>query len=257
MKRIDPILAGIAAASVGIALLVGVGPALSIVIGLVTLGAGAVGASLQQRREPPPPPTPVEPLHPDEERWMTMAGDAVIALERGIGTLDDGPLQARLTDVAARAEDVLRDLYRVAAQVAATRRASNRLDEQQLAADLARLTSDRDGSDDADVVHDLERSVDAVREQLRISRRMATARAGLQARIEAGTLGLQQLAAQVGEMAALAPPGGGSWSQGELIDELTARLDALRAGLGDAAVMSRRALGTMDTEGDNDASVDA
>ena len=106
-------------------------------------------------------------------------------------------------------------------------------------------------------MHDLERSIDAVEEQIRIGHRMASARRALQARIEAGTLGLQQLAAQVGEMSALAPPGGGSWSQGALIDELTARLDALRAGLGDATVTSRRALGAMDTEGETDAPFDA
>jgi len=107
------------------------------------------------------------------------------------------------------------------------------------------------------VVRDLERSIDAVQEQLRISRRMAGARAALQARIEAGSLGLQQLAAQVSEMAALAPPGGAAWSHGELIEELTNRLDALRAGLGDAAVMSRRAFNTIDTEGEDDVAFDA
>jgi hypothetical protein len=78
---------------------------------------------------------------------------------------------------------------------------------------------------------------------------------GLQTRIEAGTLGLQQLAAQVGEMTALAPPGGGAWQHGHLIEELTTQLEALRAGLSDAGAMSQRALGAMDPEGGDDVSV--
>ena len=110
-------------------------------------------------------------------------------------------------------------------------------------------------SEDPDMVRDLQRSVDAVREQLRIGRRLTDARTVLQARIESGALGLQQLAAQVGEMTALAPPGGGVWLQGERIDELTTQLEALRAGLSDAGAMSRRALVAIDPEGGNDVPV--
>ena len=96
-----------------------------------------------------------------------------------------------------------------------------------------------------------------MREQLRVGRRLSSTRVGSQTRIEAGTLGLQQLAAQVGEMVALAPAGGGTWQHGELIEELTIRLDALRAGLSDAGAAGRRVLGATDPErGEHDVPID-
>ena len=105
-----------------------------------------------------------------------------------------------------------------------------------------------ESSDDPEVVRDLQRSVEAVREQLRIGRRLATARAALQARIESGGLGLQQLAAQVSEMTALASPGT-SWQHGGPDRRAHRQLEALREGLSDAASLSDRAL-AMDTKED-------
>jgi hypothetical protein len=172
----------------------------------------------------------------------------VTAIRNGVRGLDAGPLRERLDSVSADTEGVLGDLRRLALQVAATRRASSQLDLPQLSTDLSRLTSTLERSDDAEVVLDLQRSVEAVREQLRVGRRLTSTRVGLQTRIEAGTLGLQQLAAQVGEMVALAPTGGGGWQHGELIEELTTQLDALRAGLSDAGAASRRVLGATNAE---------
>ena len=262
MERIDPVAVVMGGASTCVALVVGVPVLPAVLIGAVTLTVAAVGQALwtvtPAAHTPGAAERPAAPtLHPEERRWMEQASHAVSVLRHGVRSLDGGPLQERLAEVAVKAEGALADLHRVAAQVTATRRASSQLDLPQLSRDLSRLTATLERSSDADVIRDLQRSVEAVREQLRVGRRLANARVGLQARIEAGTLGLQQLAAQVNEMTALAPPGGGAWSHGELIDELTTQLDALRAGLGDAAVMSRRALGVTDVEGGDDVPVDA
>ena len=129
---------------------------------------------------------------------MQAAEDAVTAIRRGVGGLDAGPLRERLGAVASETEGVLDDLPRLGLHVAAIRRAGSQLDLPQLSTDLSRLTSTLERSDDPDVIRDLQRSVEAVREQLRVGRRLSSTRVGSQTRIEAGTLGLQQLAAQVG-----------------------------------------------------------
>jgi hypothetical protein len=252
MKYLDPRATLIGGASAAVSLAVGVSAPASLAIGVATWLVANAGRVLSVRR---PPVTsrvaPVRPdaaLHPDERRTMLRAEDAVTAIRRGVHALEAGPLRERLDAVALDTEGVLGDLRRLALQVAATRQASSQLDLPQLSTDLSRLTSTLERSDDPGVVRDLQRSVEAVREQLRVGRRLSSTRVGLQTRIEAGTLGLQQLAAQVGEMVALAPTGGGTW-HGELIEELTTQLDALRAGLSDAGAASRRVLDTTDPEG--------
>lgn len=260
LRRIDPIAAAIGGVSAGAAIVFGVPVLAAVGIGVVTASVASVGQVLAARREPSPSweavADPAEPLHEQEQRWIDQAAAAVSAIRRGVRALPSGPLQQRLGAVALKAEGVLDDLRRVAEQVAATRRASGQLDLPKLSTDLSRLTSTMERGGDPDVARDLHRSVEAVREQLRIGRRLASARVALQTRIEAGTLGLQQLAAQVGEMSALAPPSGGAWPHGEQIDELTTQLDALRAGLGDVTVMSRTALRALDTEGGDDVAID-
>ena len=256
MKYLDPRAALIGGVSVVASLAAGVPASAGLLIGVVTAAVADVGhlRALWHPVAPPRPELPEEPetaLHPEERRWMLHAEDAVSAIRRGVRTLDTGPLRERLADVAADAEGVLGDLRRLAAHVTATRQASSQLDLPQLSTDLSRLTTTLEHSDDSQVVRDLQRSVEAVRDQLRIGRRLSSTRVGLQTRIEAGTLGLQQLAAQVGEMTALAPLGG-AWQHSELIEELTTKLEALRAGLSDAGAMSQRALGAMDPEGGDD-----
>jgi hypothetical protein len=257
MRYLDPVAAIIGGASVCVSLAMGVPAPAAIGIGAVVLAiADARRLQLVARPPIPPPPARVEgPLHPDEEGWIRRAGDAVTAIRHSVGIVDPGPLKDRLGDVAAEAQRVLDDLRRLAGQVSVTRLASNQVDVSQLATDLDRLTSTLRQSSDPEMGRDLQRSVDAVREQLRIGRRLAAARKALQARVESGALGLQQMAAQVGEMTALAPPGGGVWQHGERIEELTAQLEALRAGLSDAGAMSHRALGAIDTEGGDDVPV--
>jgi hypothetical protein len=179
----------------------------------------------------------------------------VSAIRRSIGVIEAGPLRDRLREVAAEAGRVLEEVRLVAAQVSATRVASEQLDVPQLSMDLDRLTATLRQNGEPELVRDLERSTEAVREQLRVGRRLAEARRALQARVEAGVLGLQQLAAQVSEMAALTPPGGGAWQHGERIDQLATQLETLREGLSDVDEMSRRVLGTVDTEGGTDVPV--
>lgn len=253
MRYVEPGAAIIGGAGLAVALAVGVSVPLAVGIGVVALviaDARRLSSALHPAHERERPEPPVVPLHPDEQSWVTRADDAVSAIHRSILLSGAGPLQERLAEVATDADGVLEDLRRLAAHVTATRQASSQLDLQQLSTDLDRLTGLLESSDDPDVVRDLQRSVDAVREQLRIGRRLASARTAMQARIESGGLGLQHLAAQVSEMTALTTPGT-SWQHGERIDDLTTQLEALREGLSDAGSLSRRAL-AMERDGGGD-----
>jgi hypothetical protein len=183
-----------------------------------------------------------------EERWVRRGSDAVSTIDACARSLDDGPLRVRLMAVADQARDVLGDVRTLAGQASATKAIERRLDASRLTADLMRLTSKLERSEEPEVEEDLRRSLDAVREQLGIQRRLETTRRAFQARVESGSLGLQRLAAQVSEMTALASPDSFG-QQGGGIEDLSAQLEALRSGLNDAGALSRRALGRIETEG--------
>lgn len=253
-RRLDPYAALLGLVTIGVTWAVGIPflPGLAI-SGLTTFVASA-GVILQRRRLSLAPPSgeaggqaPLR-LHADEERWIRRGDDAVSAIDRSVRWVEGGALKESLSKVAVRACSILEDLRTLAAQVAATRLAGRQLDASRLSSDLTRLTAKLEQSAGPDVEEDLRRSVEAVREQLRVHRRLESARRVLQARIQSGALGLQQLAAQVSEMTALASPDT-SMQQGQRIDDLNTQLEALRAGLSDAGALSRRALGGIDPEG--------
>ena len=218
-------------------------------------GAVAIAGTAVQRALAPPSHEAVEPaiptgvrLHPDDERWIRRADSAVAAIARSVQWLGDGALKESLANIAHQAFDVLDELRGLAAQASTARTAIRQLDANKLSADLARLTAHLEDGEDAEVEHDLRRSVESVREQLGVHRRLEDARKVLQVRIESGALGLQQLAAQVAEMSALATPDA-TVTQGVRIDELNLQLESLRAGLSIAGSVSRRAIGGLESEG--------
>jgi hypothetical protein len=236
---------------------VGVTPLTAIAIGGVTVGVATAGVALTRRRAASREAAdgsslgPSVPLSAREEGWIRRGNGAVSTIEHGVWSLAGGALREGLLPVAAQARDALEDLRTLGTQAAATRAAGHRLDASRLTSDLTRLTTKLEQGSGPDVEEDLRRSVEAVREQLSVHRRLETARRVLQARIESGSLGLQQLAAQVSEMTALASPDTFA-QQGMRIDELNAQLEALRSGLNDAGSLSRRALGEIDTGGGRD-----
>lgn len=223
-------------------------------IGLVTYGIASTGTLMRRRRAGTAPvvpeagEAPVVQLHANEERWVRRGADAVTSIGECVQWLTDGPLRDRLTEVAEQAREVLDDVRTLAAQASTTRAAGRQLDASRLTADLTRLTTKLGKSEGSNLEEDLQRSLEAVREQLGIHRRLEDTRNLLQARIESGSIGLQRLAAQVSEMTTMATPDA-SAQQGPRIEELSVQLEALRSGLSDAGALSRRALGGTDTGG--------
>ena len=252
-RYLDRPSAFLGASTAVLAWLAGIPPLLGLTIGGVAFAIATAGQALQQRNDPPEGEEPeaggesVASLGTAEERWVRRGTEAVTSISAALRVLRAGPLRDRLTDVAHQAQDVLEDVRTLAAQATATREAGRQLDVSRLTADLTRLTTKLDRSDVPDTEEDLRRSLDAVREQLGIYRRLETTRKVLQARIESGSLGLQRLAAQVSEMTALASPD--ALGEGRHIEELSTQLEALRSGLSDAGALSRRAMGRTEIEG--------
>jgi uncharacterized coiled-coil protein SlyX len=252
LKRfLDPAAAALGSVTAGMAWAFGIAPPWAITIGGLTAAIASVGAATQRRAAPAAEDAgtpPVVTLNAQEERWIHRGDDAVAAIDQHVLWLADGPLRERLGEIAVQAQGALRDIQALAAQASASRIAARQLDASRLSSDITRLTAKLDQSDDAEVEEDLRRSLDAVREQLGIHRRFETALRALEARIESGSLGLQQLAAQVSEMTALASQDAFA-QQDRHIEELNAQLDALRSGLSDVWPSSRRATHEADTEG--------
>lgn len=252
-RYLDRPAAVLGVAATALSWMAGIPSLLGLAIGGMAFGIASAGKALQRRSDTSDGAAseaadgPSVQLSSSEERWVRRGTDAVASIAESLTVLGAGPLRDRLTDVAEQARDVLEDVRTLAAQATATRLAGRQLDASRLTADLSRLTSKLDRAVEPDMEEDLRRSLDAVREQLGIYRRLESARNVLQARIESGSLGLQRLAAQVSEMTALASPD--ALGEGRRVDELSTQLEALRSGLGDAGALSRRALGGTDIEG--------
>ena len=200
------------------------------------------------------PCRPMDRCSPSEERWVrTRRPTRSTAIDRSVvAFVDAGPLQRstrRRSPTDARR--VLEDLRTVAG--AGDRDAGSEptgLDASRLSADLTRLTSEAaierrpgHGGGPAALAR---RGPGAAGDPRAGSRRRATV---LQARIESGALGLQQLAAQVSEMTALASPDGAAASGSSESTSSPPSWRPCAQGCSDAGAISRRALGAIDTEG--------
>jgi exonuclease VII small subunit len=124
--------------------------------------------------------------------------------------------------------------------------------EELAAEDLQRDARDlerrRDTEPDLDVRTELTRSLESVREQIDIARRLDRSLTQIVARIESGALGLERLVAQLAEILALSEAGEPDRGAAGL-DQLADELEGLRAGLAETEQLSRRALSASGREG--------
>jgi hypothetical protein len=150
-----------------------------------------------------------------------------------------GPLAERVAMMQPEVVDTARALHRLAGQATAAGRALARIDDAALAADADRLRAAR-ATASGDIAVQLDRSLASVRAQQEIHNRLVTARDGVLARLESGTLGLESLVARVIELSAIAVSG----PTGELgaVDQLGDELEGIRQGLAETEEVSRQAL---------------
>lgn len=252
-ELVDPGTPLIAGAAAGVAWAVGLPVTASIAVGIVALVARvSLGVVLDEPRgsagfAPSAPRAgssraelPIRERS-SEDRWVRRSETAVGAIERLAASFRAGAVAAQMEGVAAGSRGALAQIRALAGQASATKEAARHLDPSRLAADVARLTARIQRADGQDHSSETQRSLDAVRDQLAIYRRLEQARQTLLARIEAGALGLQHLAAQIAELAALAGDTS-SPEDGVRIGELAQQLEALRSGMAEAEALSRSAL---------------
>jgi hypothetical protein len=242
------ILAGIAG---GVAWALGL-PGLAIVCvaaavgGARTIAGAALGVG-QLPSPPPPPPLPTQDATP-EAAWLERAERAVSSFDRLAGSIPDQILSERTRSMGEQAKETLLGLRRLGGQASTTRGMAAELDQEQLREEAAQLEHRRDRETDPEIRLELSRSLESVKEQRDIARRLEQSLTQIVARVESGALGLERLVAQLAEILALSDTGAAT-SGADQLEELADELEGLRSGLAEAEQLSRRALSGSGTSG--------
>jgi len=235
-----------AAGGVGWAALAGVSAAalpVGVAIGAVVLGTKVALGALSGSREAD------EPTYTDRDRPDTLPlpvpgspaarllvrGDAAVAR---IASLTEAPgdpwLRDQVSDVGDESAQALTALREVGGRVTLVEQSLDGSDLRRLDAETARLTSSAAAATDERLRAETQRALTAVAQQREVAVRLATLRDTLLARMETAVLGLEGLAARMGEVVALGATAIEHDRAAELVGSLTGELDSLRSGLDDA-----------------------
>jgi hypothetical protein len=234
-----------AAGGVGWAVLAGSAVALpvGVAIGAAVLGTkvvlGALSGSKEQdapaytNRERPdalPLPPPGSPA-----ARLLVRGDAAVMR---IAALTEAPGDPWLRDQVSEVDDesaqALTALREVGGRVTLVDQSLEGSDVRRLDAETARLTTSAAAATDERLRAETQRALTAVAQQREVAVRLSTLRDTLLARMETAVLGLEGLAARMGEVVALGATAIEHDRAAELVGSLTGELDSLRSGLDDA-----------------------
>ncbi|WP_344082610.1 hypothetical protein [Luedemannella helvata] len=178
--------------------------------------------------------------------WLRRAEAALRTLHQQTESPADPVLRGQIADIDDQAAEAVADLRRLAGQVtlveqAADRVAAGRLREEAAAIDAALARTPAGPVRDEQL-----RSRQAIIDQLEVARRLADSRSALLARMQAAVLGLEGLVARMSELLALHATTEGGSLTARRVAELAGELDGMRAGLAEAAEVSRKALADPD-----------
>ena len=163
-------------------------------------------------------------------------GDAAVGRLRQLSEAPGDPwLRAQVTDVDDEAEQALTALRIVGGRVTLVEQSMAGSDLRRLDAEAARLSQAAAAAVDARLRAEQERGLAAVQTQREVAVRLGTLRETLLARMEAAVLGLEGLAARMGEVVALGATAIEHDRARDLVDSLTGELDTVRAGLDEAS----------------------
>lgn len=224
-----------------------------IAIGAAVLGTKVLlGSSSAKRREQrriagesPRPDT--LPLPPPGSPAAALIARADAAVGR-ITTLSDAPgdpwLRSQVADVDDESAQAVVALREVAGRVTLVEQSMAGSDVRRLDAEAARLQASAAAAADPRVKAETERAMAAVAQQREVGIRLATLRETLLARMETAVLGLEGLAARMGEVVALGATAIEHDRAAELVTSLTGELESMRAGLDEARDLADRPPGT-------------
>ncbi len=163
-------------------------------------------------------------------------------------TLSDAPgdpwLRSQVADVDDESAQAVVALREVAGRVTLVEQSMAGSDVRRLDAEAARLQASAAAAADPRVKAETERALAAVAQQREVGVRLATLRETLLARMETAVLGLEGLAARMGEVVALGATAIEHDRAAELVTSLTGELESMRAGLDEARDLADRPPGT-------------
>jgi len=188
-----------------------------------------------------PVPLPAPRRGSPADQWLARAQGAVRSLVELVDSPASAGSRAQLAPVRAEAAELIDPMRRFAGQVTTVEDALTRVPVPRLQAERVRLDQAVRAAGSATLRAERQRGLDSVDEQLAVAARLTDARDTLLARMQSTALGLEGLVARTAEVLAIAASSGVDTS-GDRIDELTADLDGLRAGLAEAEEVSRRVL---------------
>lgn len=226
----------------GVGWAVGLLPVVALGVGAAVLGAKVVvgAASGRDRAEPGSDgdrPDELPAPAPGSAAAVLLArGDAAVSRLRQLSEAPGDPwLRAQVTDVDDEAEQALTALRVVGGRVTLVEQSMAGSDLRRLDAEATRLSQAAAAAVDARLRAEQERGLAAVQTQREVAVRLGTLRETLLARMEAAVLGLEGLAARMGEVVALGATAIEHDRARDLVDSLTGELDTVRAGLDEAS----------------------
>jgi len=210
-------------------------------VGVVAWASKAAFAALERRRGEPRTAArglPVDARTP-EGQWLLRAKRAATTFDDLARAMSAGPLADRVAMMQPQVDDTVETLERLAGQAGAAGQALGRIDAGFLSAEAERLGAARTHAS-GEIAAEVDRSLASVNAQQQVYGRLATARRGVLARLESGTLGLESLVARVVELSAMAAAG--PVGDSGTVDQLTDELEGIRQGLAETEEVSRQAL---------------
>jgi hypothetical protein len=231
---------------IGWAALAGVSAAalpVGIVIGAAVLGTKvAIGAATRPRSQQKL--EYADRSRPDELPLPPPNSPAALLLQRGdgavrrIAALTEAPgdpwLRDQVADVDDESAEALAALREVGGRVTLVEQSMAGSDLRRLDAETARLRSSASAATDDRLRAETERALTALSQQREVAVRLVTLRDTLLARMETAVLGLEGLAARMGEVVALGATAIEHDKAAELVGSLTTELETMRSGLDDA-----------------------
>ncbi len=214
-----------------------------VAIGAAVLGAKVAIGAATRSKEPAkleyadrtrPDELPLPPPNSPAARLL-MRGDAAV---QRIAALTEAPgdpwLRNQVADVDDESAQALDALREVGGRVTLVEQSMAGSDVRRLDAETARLTGSAAAATDERLRAETERALTAVSQQREVALRLVTLRDTLLARMETAVLGLEGLAARMGEVVALGATAIEHDKAAELVGSLTTELETMRSGLDDA-----------------------
>lgn len=212
-----------------------------VAVGAAVWIAKSVTAALTQKRPAGGEMLPIKGRSP-EEGWLRRA-------QRAVDSFDDlsrgnrpGPIAEKCAAIGGQAATTLEGMHRLAGQTSAVAESLRRVDAPRLLEERTRIKSTLAQSTSPKVSAELERSLEAMNEQLEVHDRLRDAHSTLLARMQSTAISIEGLVARLAEVLAMSEGSSTYTDETGRIDELADEMEGLRLGMAETESLSARAL---------------